>query len=494
MTAPPDPPRPGTPDPARGVTSRVLQARPADRLTRRERRELEERGHRARRRAAGFAAGLAYRFGRRDGATGGPLRPLTSRGSRGALLVARLHAHRLWRSGRHQVAAGIALVLVYALLALGWVATGGSGGALLGLLAFAVLTLLLGTTPTLGAAAIGADRDSGVLPVLQLTRLSAADLVIGAWLAGAAVGLLGILGALPALAAAAVLDASGPGPFFASVAVLVATAGVGAALGVAAGASSRRRNVGTALAVGAVAAVSVGTLIVYALLTALTPQTARAPVRVPVVTLADPTSATADEHGCAVVEQDVTRYRGDRVWPVLAANPFVALADSLGGPADPTRPGVLSALSDTIRATQAGPSQDVLENCPAHPLSAATAQADESGTGREEGAPREVTQAWPVWPPALLAAALATPLCLWWARRRLHTPQDKVGAAEDRWAWPGSGRRGAGPGGPRAPRSGSADRSGALRRFGSSDLRLRAGRRTEPLRRRLRRRPAGYGR
>src|SRR5699024_1557313 len=131
-------------EPASEHSSRVLQRRATDRLTRRERRELEERQHPGRRRASGFATGVVHRLRGHGGVTP------ASRGARGALLVAFVHLRQLWRSRRHQVAAGAAVAFVYTLLGLGWAATGGSGGALLALLAFTVLTVLLVAIPMLG--------------------------------------------------------------------------------------------------------------------------------------------------------------------------------------------------------------------------------------------------------------------------------------------------------------------------------------------------------
>lgn len=289
----------------------------------------------------------------------------------GIALVARLHLTRWRRSRAVQAWAVGAVVTGYVLLGWGWAATAGDGGALLGMLAFAALVGVLVAAPGLGSSALGRDREAGVLGSLQVTALSAADLAVGAWAAATAVPLLGLLALLPAFVVAAVLDGAGVVAPAAAVLTLVVTTAVGAALGVGPG-TAARRPAGVAWSAALVAGLSVGTLIAYALLVATTPQTTTLPVRVAAIGVEAAQRATADADGCVVVPRDVTRYRGDRWWPVLVASPFVSLADALGG-ADAAGGGISAALSRTIRATAVPPGDQIVEDCVAHRPSASPA-------------------------------------------------------------------------------------------------------------------------
>lgn len=393
------------------LRSRSLQQRPARVLTRRELRERAgRRGPGGRERPRRLRA---LRTPRRRG----PRRPLGgtgvvgSRRGAGLRLVAALQFVSWRRSPRHRVAAAAGVGSVYLVVGLGWAATGGAGGVLLGLATFAALVVVLVTAPALGARALGELRDRGVLPALQLTRLTGSDLVGGSWAAAAGAPLLGLVAVTPAVATAAALDRSGVVAPGCALAVLAALALAGAAAGVLAGAATRRAVSAAAVSAGLVAAVSVGTLIAYALLTAATPQTVRLPVRVAAVTVAGqpdrPAPDTADDRGCVVVERDVTRYRGDRYWPLLAVNPFVMLADSLGAS---DRAGVLGALSDTIRSVSVPPDDAIVEDCPGRPATATTARPG-----------------MPMWPIGVVAALGVSALGLWWSARRLRTPTDRVG-------------------------------------------------------------------
>lgn len=412
------------------LRSRSLQQRPARPLTRRELRERADRRGRPRLRRLRERAdpndpldgsGRPRRFGGLRSAPGrGSRRPLAgsgvvgSRRSAGLRLVAALHTVQWRRSPRHRIAFAAGVGSVYAVVGLGWAATGGAGGVLLGLATFAALVATLVAAPALGAAALGELRDRKVLPALQLTRLTGADLVGGSWAAAAGAPLLGLAAAAPAVAAAAAVDGAGLVAPLCGLIVLATLAVAGAAAGVLAGAFTRRAATALAVSAGLVAAMGVGTLIAYALLTAATPQTVRLPVRVAAVTLTGAADASArgaaDAQGCVVVERDVTRYRGDRFWPLLAANPFVMVTDALGTSGVAGRSGVLTTLSDTIRSVSLPPGDAIVEECPGRP---AAAPAARSGM--------------PVWPFGVAGALGVSALGLWWSARRLRTPTDRVG-------------------------------------------------------------------
>lgn len=280
-----------------------------------------------------------------DAVTGRP-RPAVS--VHGVVTVARQEFRLRIRAGRWQWLLGIwtAVVLLFAvLLRLGLAAIGGTddgrdaGPPLFGGVLLFVLGLALLVAPALAAQSVNGDRERGTLAVLQVTRLTAAELALGklaaAW--GTALVFLGLT--LPVVVWAM---AEGSLPL---LNVLVTLLVVGLLLGVvvavaqALSALLARSITSALLSYVAVFALTIGTLVAFGLATALSSEP---------------------------VEQDLgngTTYtyhqaRPDRVWPLLAPNPFVILADAaprLPSPQDAdgnelTRPlDPLGDLGDAVR-------------------------------------------------------------------------------------------------------------------------------------------------
>lgn len=349
----------------------------------------------------------------------------------GASLVARLHLLRLWRSPRRRLLVLAWIASTYLVLGLGWAATGGDAGVLLGLVSFGALTVGLCVAPAVAAAGITADRELGVLPFLQVSGLRAGGLAVGAWCAGLAVPVGVLVATTPALVTAAVLDSGGLAPMAQSLAALGASIGAVCSLAVLSATRARRALAALALAYVGVACLTVGTLVAYALASAGTQETTALPVRVSVATIAANSATTAtttattkprpDADGCVVMTQEVTRYRSDRVWGVLALNPYVVLADALAGPPravdgeSVARATPVTALSATIRATRLPPPDSVVENCP-----------------RRVPEPVENSDPGPVWPLGVVALSALTVAGLRAAARDLRTPTDRVGRAPRR--------------------------------------------------------------
>ena len=376
----------------------------------------------------------------------------------GASLVTRIHLLGLWRSRGHRAALISWVVTIYLLLGLGWAATGGAAGVLLGLLSFASLSVGLCVAPTVAASRLARDRDAGILPFLQVSDVRPGGLALGAWCSGVAAPVVVLLSTLPALAAATYLDDAGWAPLAQSLAVQVVVVGALASLGVLAATRSRTRLVALAASYVGVGLLAVGTLIAYALASSATIETVRLPVRVAAATLLAPTPAPTgspgpsatpgatpttptgaptasespdaasapDEDGCVVVTQDVERYRPDRVWGFLALNPYVVLADALPGSpgTDPgsglARTTPVEALSASIRRTRMPPGDAVVENC-IRRSAAARAQDATTQTSAATGGP-----VWPIGVAALYGLGAGS---LWLASRGLRTPADRVGRA-----------------------------------------------------------------
>lgn len=375
----------------------------------------------------------------------------------GSALVTQTHLRGLWRSRRHRIALLSWIAATYLLLGLGWAATGGTAGVLLGLVSFASLSAGLCVAPVVAATRLARDRDAGILPFLQVSGVRPGGITLGAWCSGVAAPALVLLATLPALAAATWLDDSGWAPLAQSLAAQVAVIGAVAGLGVLCATWTRSRLAALSLSYVGVALLTVGTLVGYALASSATTQTVRLPVRIAAASAPTspdapeapatteetaPTGATTpptpDADGCVVVMQDVVRYRPDRVWGFLALNPYVVLADALpGAPTADAGSGLarttpVQALGATIRQTRVAPSDDIVENCVRR--SAAGRAEATTGAGSGDSGATEVGEPTgdPVWPIGVAALTVLGAGALWLAPRSLRTPADRLGRAPGR--------------------------------------------------------------
>lgn len=376
------------------------------------------------------------------GPGGGRLREAVA----GAFLVAQMQVRQTWRHRRHRIAVGAWIAATYLLLALGWTATGGTAGVLLALVSFGSLSAGLCVAPAVAATRLARERETGILPFLQVSGVRPGGLAAGAWCTGIAVPAAVLLATLPALGVATYLDESGWAPLAQSLAAHAAAIGAVAGLAVLCASWTRTRLAALSLAYVGVTVLAVGTLVAYALASSATAETARLPVRVAaavaaVETPADgtadasaaaptaapgttPTVSDPDEDGCVVVTQDVVRFRPDRVWGFLALNPYVVLADALpgrGGTLDSAgqpRTTPVEALSTAIRQTRMPPGEAVVENCVRR---SAQARAQDAALASPTGGP--------VWPLGVGALSGIGALALWLAARSLRTPADRVGRA-----------------------------------------------------------------
>ncbi len=275
----------------------------------------------------------------------------------GVVTVARQEFRLRIRAGRWRwlLVAWTAIVLLFAVLfRLGLGAVGGTddgrdaGPPLFGATMLFVLGLALLVTPALAAQSINGDRERGTLAVLQVTRLTAAELALGklaaAW--GAALVFLGLT--LPVVVWAM---AEGGLPLLNVLVTLLVVAlllGVVVAVSQALSALLARSITSALLSYVVVFALTIGTLIAFGLATALT---------------SEPVEQDLGDGQTFTYHQA----RPDRVWLLLAPNPFVVLADAaprLPAPRDAdgnelTRPlDPLGDLGDTIRDVRRPPQSD----------------------------------------------------------------------------------------------------------------------------------------
>jgi ABC-2 type transport system permease protein len=209
------------------------------------------------------------------------------------------------------------------------------GAVMYGGLMLLVLSLALLVAPALAAQSVNGDRERGVLATLQVTRLSAFEIALGKFVAAWGTTLVFL-----ALTAPLVLWCLNEGgvdgeSVLVVTAVMAVLLGTVCAVALALSALLARSTTSSVLSYLAVFALTLGTLIVFGLATAVTQDkitvNSREPVYAPGA-FDQPPSPDQPEGPEPVSYQDYTyvesRTRTDRIWWLLAPNPFVVLADA----------------------------------------------------------------------------------------------------------------------------------------------------------------------
>ena len=187
--------------------------------------------------------------------------------------------------------------------------------------------LLLGTlvVPALSGNAINGDRDAGTLATTQVTLITTWELIIGKFLAAWITALAFLAAAVPFLIYASIVGRLGGGTIAVSILILAIELGVVAAIGVGLSGLVSRSLFSVVLSYLAVAALSIGTLIAFTLggLAVQSEVTNRSSYGV---------SYSDSGRVISCSPSQITTYptpRFDRFWGVLAANPYVVLADAV---------------------------------------------------------------------------------------------------------------------------------------------------------------------
>jgi ABC-2 type transport system permease protein len=231
----------------------------------------------------------------------------------GAALVAGQEFRVRLRTGRWRwlLAVWVAVVAAFtALLNLALVTTNTPPGVpLFGGLMLFVLGLVLMISPALTAQSVNGDRERGTLATLQVTLLSPAQIAVGKLIAGWAVGLTALALTLPFVGWAVVLGGVGIGRAVVVVVVVALLIGVICAVSQALSALLARSITSALMSYLTVFALTVGTLIAFGLALPLT-------------------SETVQENDGSGGTYEVTVAHTERVWWLLAPNPFVVLADA----------------------------------------------------------------------------------------------------------------------------------------------------------------------
>lgn len=287
------------------------------------------------------------------------------------------------------------------------------GAAIFSTTIFLVMLVTSLVTPALSGSAINGDRDAGTLASTQVTQVSAAQLVlgkvIGSWIAS--LGFVAVCA--PFMVGAALLGGLRLEAALVAIPILVVEIGVVSAIGVGLSGLIRRPVLSTAVTYLVVAFFSVGTLIAFG----IGMLTAQAEETRPVIEWEydDATGSTTCVETGTTFETTVPR--PDRVWWLLAANPYVMLADAVppaldsnGYPND-----VFGTISLGVRMAQLPP---VGETC---------AQYDEQGAWQD---PTEgiFDRTAPSWFVGLAIHVLVAGCAVWGAIGAVRAPARTLAA------------------------------------------------------------------
>jgi len=318
--------------------------------------------------------------------------------------------------------AGVTFLVWGALQAFGGDSDSDAGNIVFGLVVFFVLFLGLVISPTLSATTINGDVRDGTMAPLQATGLSAADIVLGKLLASWAASLAFLAVAVPFMIFAYL---SGSLPVLSMVVVVIVLAVellLVCALGLGWSAVTARTPASAVLTYTTVAVLAVVLPIVFGLLSATVQD--EVTVTSSYQTYYDESSAPAgtvpDEFGNYYVCEEQTYVskvaRTDKLWWLLAVNPYVIVADSAPSPATIERfgeSGVLSGLKQAVREARLGPAtyQDY---------------CDEAMTSEELARQNDLNALPAVWPWGLAFQALLGLGAVALAVRRVSVPYGKL--------------------------------------------------------------------
>lgn len=317
--------------------------------------------------------------------------------------------------------------LVTVLLSFATNALESGGGGMFSTIIFFVLLLGSLVSPALSGNAINGDRDSGVLATTQVTLITTWQLVLGKFLAAWLTALAFLAAALPFLIFAVVLGEVSLATIAVSTLVLALELGVIAAIGVGLSGIQIRPLFSIVTTYLVIAALSIGTLIVFGLAGLATQSTVTS-------TTNDfdfknpPFDQETGEWTCtepSVYEYSTPRF--DLYWGVLAANPYVVLADASPGVFDEydSPRDLFGWIAVSVRAAQQTPELNRVYDACAN--GASPGNYHEGPYAVASKTPRELYDAAvPSWFVGLTIHVLLAAGALFWAYKRTDTPAKRL--------------------------------------------------------------------
>jgi len=283
------------------------------------------------------------------------------------------------------------------------------GRTIFGLVVFFVLFLGLLVSPTLSATSINGDRAAGTLATLQVTALSAAEIVFGKLLASWIAALAFLAVSVPFVLIAMSAGGTSAVAVLSTLALLAIILAAVCAIGLGFSALTARTSASAVLTYIVVASLSVLSLIFFGL-------------TVPAISATDqvrvydvPMDSVWDQGNpqCTWRVQAMKQVHTERTWWLLAINPFVVVADAMPEPAigsadaSGAEQDPMSIIRRGVREARTGPGYEQTRcwsNTVAGP------------------AERPLNRS-PVWPWGLAVNVLLGAIAVWFAVRRLRIPQ-----------------------------------------------------------------------
>jgi Cu-processing system permease protein len=325
------------------------------------------------------------------------------------------------------------LAIVTGLSFLAWSSTDDAGGAISSTIVYITLLLVVLVSPTLSGNAINGDRDAATLAPVQVTLATTAEILFGKFLAAWVTGLAFVAVSVPFLVLANLAGGGAPATITVSLLVLVFEVGVIAAIGVALSGILSRPLFSVATTYLVVAALVVGTLIAFALVGF----TMRSEVTNHYRAI-EYENYTGDTFPCMPGEEPSDEYpcdpdvevrcgpwqtsthevpRFDYVWWLLAANPFVILADATptqfdeyGNPND-----LFGQIKLGVRYAQQAPElEQRWDDCAPRPLEDRSEAQD------------VLDRSTPSWFIGMALQLVLAAGLMWWAWARTRTPAGRL--------------------------------------------------------------------
>jgi ABC-2 type transport system permease protein len=255
-----------------------------------------------------------------------------------------------------------------------------AGAMMFGIILFLVLGLAGLVAPALTATSVNGDRAAGVLATLQTTLLSAAEIAVGKLLAAWATAMALLAAATPFILWAYLEGGTSAGRLLVTVALLAVMLLVVCAMALGWSALTARTSTSAVLTYLSVVLLGLGLPMLFGVMVPLV--SSNESVRVyqsepvnqdPTQTNPTPTDPTQTDptqtdptqtdpgttYSCQVQVQTMSRAHTERVWWLLAANPFVILADAAprppAGSNDAFGDDPLTAIRTGVREARLGP-------------------------------------------------------------------------------------------------------------------------------------------
>jgi ABC-2 type transport system permease protein len=289
---------------------------------------------------------------------------------------------------------------------------GGTGSTMFAIIVLLVMFLGMVISPALSATSVNGDRTAGVLAIMQSTLLSPAELALGKLLAAWASALALLVTAIPFVVWAYFEGGTPIGRLLVTLILLALTLLVVCAIGLGFSAMTARTSSSAVLTYLTVTFIGLGLPVLFLLTTPLVTSTDTV-TRREEVSLGESggVSTTRCETSTQVTDQTHT----ERTWWLLAASPYVLVADAAPRPIrrafsdDP-----LTAIRSGVRELRLGP--PAIEDWCGDEMSA---QYDDARQAAKADLPS-------VWPYGLAADLLIGAGFLALTVRRLRTPADQL--------------------------------------------------------------------